>query len=152
MDDYELRPFGANDAEAAHELHRLCFPDPWPTEAFRTLLEVDVTGFCMVETGRLAGFILFRAVADEAEILTFAVDPADRRRGLGARLALQVVVALESKGIPKLLLEVAEDNEAARSLYAKLGFVQVGERAGYYSRKNNPVTALILTKTVKEGI
>jgi ribosomal-protein-alanine N-acetyltransferase len=34
--------------------------------------------------------------------------------------------------VPEVFLEVDENNPAARALYAKLGFAEVGRRKGYY--------------------
>ena len=80
------------------------------------------------------GFILIRVVADEAEILTLAVRPAARREGLGARLVEAAVVRAAARGAERMFLEVAEDNVAARALYARTGFVEAGRRRGYYAR------------------
>jgi ribosomal-protein-alanine N-acetyltransferase len=73
-------------------------------------------------------------VADEAEILTLAVRPETRRRGIGARLVRAAAVRAADLGAERLLLEVAQDNVAARGLYARCGFIEVGRRRGYYAR------------------
>lgn len=79
------------------------------------------------------GFILMRAVVDEAEILTLAVRPGARRGGQGARLVADGVLAAAARGAARVFLEVAEDNAAARALYARAGFVEAGRRPGYYA-------------------
>jgi ribosomal protein S18 acetylase RimI-like enzyme len=45
-------------------------------------------------------------------------------------------------------LEVAEDNAAARALYAKLGFTQAGRRAGYYVTTGGAKDAIVLSCTL----
>ncbi len=60
--------------------------------------------------------------------------PAWRRRGIGRALLDAVVAEAGARGIASIVLEVAADNEAARRLYAALGFVQVGRRPRYYRR------------------
>ena len=99
------------------------------------------------------GFILLRAVADEAEILTLAVRPAARRRGLGARLVQEGVVAAAARGATRLFLEAAQDNIAALALYARAGFAEAGRRPGYYARPDGGrqdalLLALNLTATL----
>ena len=102
---------------------------PWSAEAFADLLAQ--AGVFAVETED--GFILMRAVADEAEILTLAVRPAARRRGEGGRLVGEGVLAAAARGAARVFLEVAEDNAAARALYAGAGFAEAGRRPGYYA-------------------
>ncbi len=82
--------------------------------------------------GNPGGFVLARVAADEAEILTLAVTPGARRRGLGGVLLRAAWLRAMAGGAGCLFLEVAEDNAAARALYAAMGFVQVGRRRGYY--------------------
>ncbi|WP_419825911.1 GNAT family N-acetyltransferase [Sphingomonas sp.] len=78
-----------------------------------------------------AGFALARAVADEAELLLLAVDPARRRCGIGTALLAATVAEARRRGAARLLLEMREGNPAA-TLYAACGFVVLGRRRGYY--------------------
>ena len=112
------------------EVHAAAFSAPWDATAFEALLEQ--TGVFAIEEPD--GFILLRTVADEAEILTLAVRPAARRRGLGARLVHQGATTAASGGAVRLFLEVADDNAAALALYARAGFAEAGRRPGYYAR------------------
>lgn len=102
---------------------------PWGAAAFADLL--GQAGVFAVEAPD--GFILMRAVADEAEILTLAVRPGARRRGEGGRLVGEGVLAAARRGAARVFLEVAEDNAAARALYARAGFAEAGRRPGYYA-------------------
>lgn len=81
-----------------------------------------------------AGFAMVRSVADEAELLLLAVDPAFRRRGVGRALLRAVIAEAQATGIADLHLEVREGNEAVR-LYTEQGFAKVGERRNYYRGK-----------------
>ena len=126
-------------------LHAEVFPAPWDAPAFAALLAQP--GVCVVE--QPDGFILLRTVADEAEILTLAVRPRGRRRGLGARLVEEGATLAAAHGATRLFLEVAGDNAAALSLYARAGFAEAGRRPGYYahadgSRRDALILALNL--------
>ena len=101
---------------------------PWSEAAFAALL--DQPGVFAI--GSPDGFILMRVAADEAEILTLAVRPEARRGGQGARLVGEGVLAAAARGAGRVFLEVAADNDAARALYARAGFVEAGRRPGYY--------------------
>ncbi len=87
----------------------------------------------------LTGFVLAQVVADEAEILTIAVDPAFQRRGLGRALMQD---SLKQKQVGAVFLEVAADNTAAIALYESCGFQLIGRRTGYYKREKTLVDAL----------
>ena len=127
--------------ETLAALHATAFAAPWNAAAFADLLG-QAGVFAEVEDD---GFILIRVVADEAEILTLAVRPEARRRGVGARLAAAGAARAAGLGAGRLLLEVAEDKAAARSLYAATGFNEAGRRRGYYpTAEGGRADALIL--------
>ena len=109
-------------------LHARAFDAPWSAAEFAQLLDGPGV-FAIAEPD---GFILIRVVADEAEILTLAVRPEARGAGLGGRLVGQGAVRAAQAGARRLFLEVAETNAAARALYARAGFAQIGHRKGYY--------------------
>ena len=77
------------------------------------------------------GFSLVRAVADEAELLLLAVDPAEQRRGIGQALLDDFVAAALSGGAHRLHLEVRDGNPAL-DLYRASGFAPAGRRRNYY--------------------
>ena len=118
--------------EALAALHAEAFDTPWDAASLTALLASP--GVFAVE--QPDGFILIRVVADEAEILTLAVRPAVRRSGLGGRLVEAAVVRAAALGAARMFLEVAEDNVAARALYARAGFREAGRRRGYYARSD----------------
>ncbi len=121
-------------------IHAEAFDAPWDAAAFSDLLAQ--TG--VIACAETDGFILIRVVADEAEILTLAVRPAARLRGVAARLTARAIAAAEAEGATRLFLEVAEDNAAARALYASLGFQAAGRRRGYYARKDGPAADALM--------
>lgn len=123
-------------------IHGRALVPAWPESAFATLLAQPGV---WVE-GQDEGFVLMRLAADEAEVLTLAVVPEARRRGLAFRLMTQALERALALGAGQVFLEVAEDNAAARALYGRLGFVETGRRARYYNREGGVAAdALILT-------
>ena len=87
---------------------------------------------------RAAGFAMVRSVADEAELLLLAVDPACRRRGIATALLRAVIAEAQAGGIVDLHLEVRAGNEAMK-LYVAQGFAKVGERRGYYRGRTGQI-------------
>jgi ribosomal-protein-alanine N-acetyltransferase len=64
---------------------------------------------------------------------------------VGADLLAQGLVLAVAGGAERMFLEVAEDNAAARALYARAGFAEAGRRRGYYARPDGPAAdALVL--------
>ncbi|MBE7218714.1 MAG: GNAT family N-acetyltransferase [Caulobacteraceae bacterium] len=125
-------------------MHAAAFPSPWFAAELATLAASPGVATLVVEADGVAlGFVMARRVADEAEILTLAIDPAHRRRGVGRTL----VEAAAALGGDALFLEVAQDNAPARALYAACGFREAGRRRGYYARTAGPpVDALVLRR------
>ena len=131
-----------NTAARIAALHAEAFDAPWDEIAFDAL--IGQTGVALIEEAD--GFILMRTVVDEAEILTLAVRPLSRRSGLGLRLVQRGAAEATAQGAARLFLEVAEDNAAARALYARAGFIQAGLRRRYYARADgSAVDALVLS-------
>ena len=119
-----------NAAELAR-IHEAAFPDaPWSEATFSDLLAQPNIVFCHND----AAFVIGRVVADEAEILTIATAFDQLRKGHGAAILTDFLKLVRGAGAQKVYLEVAANNEAARALYQKMGFAQVGLRKGYYKR------------------
>jgi ribosomal-protein-alanine N-acetyltransferase len=144
MDDpWSIRSASAEDALAIAAAERLCFSDPWSEGAIRsTLQNATVVSLVAERDGRLAGYLLARMIAGEAEILNLAVLPGERRKGLGSMLLTAGLAGLERAGAQSVFLEVRESNEAAKRLYSVAGFRPVGVRPGYYRRPNESAYVL----------
>jgi ribosomal-protein-alanine N-acetyltransferase len=98
--------------------------------------------------GDVAGFLIARAVAQEAEILNLCVDPSRRRAGNATALLDNAVAALLQLHVKTIFLEVRESNHPAIAFYEKHGFVRNGRRPAYYQ---NPVEDAVLMKRELTG-
>jgi [ribosomal protein S18]-alanine N-acetyltransferase len=96
------------------------------------------------EEGTVCGLVVFRTMADEAEILNLAVDSSQRRRGMGSRLIEDAIAASKAAGVKKIFLEVRDSNEAARNFYARMGFTEAGRRRQYYRQPVEDALVLVL--------
>ena len=147
-----IRPLRPDKAEACARLHAQGFAHPWSTEEVAQLIAAPLTLAAAAldpANGRLRGFILSRLAADEAEILTVAVEAASRGKGVGRALVAEALRQASNAGAKAMFLEVGKDNAAALALYGRFGFVKVGERAGYYRRNDGTrAAALIMRKAL----
>ncbi|MCF8510234.1 MAG: GNAT family N-acetyltransferase [Rhodobacteraceae bacterium] len=112
------------------DLHAASFtmPRPWSESEIAGLLASPLV-FAQTQPGAL---LLGRVVAGEAELLTIAVAPDQRGRGIGQALVMAFLTEAGRRGADSAFLEVAESNLAARALYAACGFRAAGRRKGYY--------------------
>jgi ribosomal-protein-alanine N-acetyltransferase len=135
-----LRPATKHDLPALVELDRAAFPVPnWPADTF---LRYDCT--VAEVSGEVGGFLVSRQIfagtpteRPEREILNLAVAPRHRRSGIATSLIQQ-----EFRKNAIFLLEVRESNVAARTLYQRLGFVEISRRADYYDHPTE--TAIVM--------
>ena len=127
---------GRADADALVRLEALAFgAKSWGEDSVRaSFVASRVTIFFGGETkGNPAGFVMWRDLGEEAEILTLGVEGSVRGGGLGACLLRAALDAARSGGAQRFFLEVNATNEAGRRLYESAGFREVGARKRYYA-------------------
>ncbi len=130
----ELGAARSADAAALARISRMSFPDAWPLAVFQRELGRSATrAWVARETGgRVAAFVIGWRVRDEIQVLSVAVVPRWRRRGLASRLLEAYFGSLQAEGVREATLEVRASNRAAVALYERLGFETLGERPRYY--------------------
>lgn len=134
--------------EALAALHKRCFqtPRPWGAAEF-ALYDSDPLVFCLIEAD--AAFLLGRAVAGEAELLTLAVSPESRRLGLATKLLARFVYQARLRGAQTAFLEVSAANTGALALYDSAGFVTTGRRKGYYTDADGSrIDAMVMARAL----
>lgn len=134
MPDIVLAPLSADYFAGAVTAYGAAFDEPYPDAALRDLVETAGSdGLVALQNKRVIGFVVWRVILDEAEIITVGVDPACRGGGIGEAL-MQAAMDEAAKKADVLYLEVGADNPAALKLYLKLGFEHIGLRKNYYRR------------------
>jgi [ribosomal protein S18]-alanine N-acetyltransferase len=142
-----LEPIGAEAADALAAVHALAFDHGWSaTDIADILNSPGAFALAVRQDGAPHAFILCRAIAGEAEILTLAIHPALRRRGLGRALLTAAIGAAQAAAAEAMFLEVAADNAAAIGLYAGAGFIRVGARPEYYRRAEGAIDAIAMRR------
>jgi len=129
-----LKLFAADQPDAQPQINP-SIGDPQFKTHSRTALVVE-------QDSIVVGFIVGRQVEGEWEIENIAVTGSARRCGLGSRLVGEFLDLVRSRGGKTVFLEVRESNRAARSLYEKWAFLEVGRRKMYY--QNPAQDALVL--------
>jgi [ribosomal protein S18]-alanine N-acetyltransferase len=128
-----VEPASLRDAPSLAKLHGASFHRGWGEGEFEEMLSQRNT---LVHRLRLRskfiGFAVSRMAADEAEILSIAIAPGQRGRGLSRQLLLTHLGHLAGRGVRTVFLEVEENNQPARRLYERAGFIVAGRRERYY--------------------
>ncbi|HUZ72837.1 MAG TPA: GNAT family N-acetyltransferase [Stellaceae bacterium] len=135
-----LRSVGRADLEPLARLHAQCFPeDAWDAAALAGILAMKGAEARLAEEATQPLGLLFATILGaEAEILTFGVAPAARRRGIARILLDDFFARARALGAAGVVLEVAADNGPALALYESAGFRTVGLRHAYYRRERGP--------------
>jgi ribosomal-protein-alanine N-acetyltransferase len=128
-----IEPATQRDAAKLAELHGASFHRGWGEAEFETMLSERNTLVHRLRLGRkIIGFAVSRMAADEAEILSIAIAAGHRGRDLSRNLLLTHLGHLAGRGVRTVFLEVEENNQPARRLYARAGFGIAGRRERYY--------------------
>lgn len=140
-----IRSATLDDIPAIAALHAQCFADAWSEQFLHQLLGQPHTfAFFVADSHKTIGFVLARAVGGESEILSLGVRPEARGNDLGTKLVQAAAGQAVLLGAHEIFLEVSTGNAAARALYKRLGFREVGQRPGYYREAGTVTDALTL--------
>jgi ribosomal-protein-alanine N-acetyltransferase len=137
----ERKKIGVLAATAEHaryvaDIHGALFEKAWDEESVRRLLEhpASIALVAIAEPDRQPiGFVMAQLTADEMEILSVGVLQTQQRHGVGGLLVSSLIETAQRREAKRVFLDVAESNTAARSLYARLGFSEMGRRKDYYN-------------------
>lgn len=139
-----MRPMAEPDLPAVIALDRRSHLTPWTEGNFRDALAAG--NLCLVgeQSGKLAAYAVLQMVAGEAELLTMAVLPAARRKGLGRQLLSELIARASVYRAAAIWLEVRVSNTAAIALYHEAGFAEIGWRKGYYQTAQGREDAIMM--------
>jgi ribosomal-protein-alanine N-acetyltransferase len=147
--DLSIRRMDLADIPGVFALDVLSFSLPWTERSFRYEVTENTNARNWVaelpQDGSkiLVGMLVLWFILDEAHIATLAVHPEFRRRGFARRLLHTALSVAYNEGAERSLLEVRAGNQAALSIYKKMGYEIVGRRAHYYH--DNDEDALLMT-------
>jgi ribosomal-protein-alanine N-acetyltransferase len=137
-DEIAVVPMTAEHLTEVMLIESSAFPTPWSKSLYRSELEIADTRIylCVVERGRVIGYIGAMLVIDEVHITTIAVKESEQRRGIGKALLLHSLTIARSRGALAATLEVRVSSQGAHSLYHRFGFAPAGIRKNYYAEEH----------------
>jgi len=120
-------------------IERECFTiEAFSKEHIESLLRnPNAVGFLARVDGEAAGFVIgilenYGAIK-MGHVYTIDVVATHRRRGIGVELLKKIEEAFVKRGAEASYLEVRADNQVARRLYRKQGYVEIQSLDDYYS-------------------
>jgi len=134
-----VRPVTRDDIEAISLLEEASFNDPYPSYFLSELARDNPETFLVLTlNNEIVGYGVVDHWEDHEHLISIAVRPDSRRKGLGEALLVELEKRL-SKERP-LRLEVRQSNLAAIQLYSKRGFTKTGVADGYYGDGESAIT------------
>jgi ribosomal-protein-alanine N-acetyltransferase len=139
-----IRPFSLSDLDQILQIEAQSFPkSPYDWATFINLHFLHPETFLVyVDTireereGKILGYMIY---SGDGHILSIAVHPSYRRRGIGTELLKK---AVSTPNVKKIWAEVRKSNEGAQAFYFREGFQIVGVVPSYYGNED----ALILQR------
>ncbi len=139
----EIRSMTEADLEQVMQIEKELFSNPWSVQSMRGDIQSN-TSWVMTEGDIVLGYVCAYKVLDECQIANVAIRKDAQRRGLASKFLTWLIEREHALGSRYFFLEVRCSNIAARGLYEKLGFVEVGVRKGYYVRPNEDAIVMML--------
>jgi ribosomal-protein-alanine N-acetyltransferase len=138
-------------AEQILEIENSSFPSPWSINAFMGEIEKPISNlWALIADNLLLGYICFWMFDSEIHVINLAIHPIKRGQRLGLLLITRIIETGFSKGLKSIWLEVRPSNTAARNLYSKVGFLEVGRRPLYYKETNEDAIIMALELSQQE--
>jgi ribosomal-protein-alanine N-acetyltransferase len=109
------------------------FEFAWTEEDFlRCLRQRNCIGMVAEQGERVVGFMIYELHKAKLHILNFAVNPANRRNGIGAQMVAKLISKLSSHRRTRITLEVRETNLTAQLFFRAQGFKAVKVLRAFY--------------------
>lgn len=138
------RTLDETDLEHVLEIENVVHAHPWTRGNFVDSIAAEYECWIAEHGGQPVGYVIALVAAGEAHLLNLSVAPSWQRRGIGAELTAFIVSRARRHGAEKIFLEVRPSNAAARALYARAGFIEVGIRGDYYPAPNGREDAIVM--------
>jgi ribosomal-protein-alanine N-acetyltransferase len=143
-----VEPLGARDLDAVVAIEGTIYEFPWTFGNFRDSLSAGYSCWGYHSADGLVGYAVMMLGANEAHLLNLSIAAPVQRRGYGGRLLEHLLGVARGYQAHVIFLEVRPSNPAARRLYLRHGFAQVGVRKGYYPARHGREDALLLSRVL----
>lgn len=136
-----IRKWAKSDIEQLSILEVEIFETPWDLHSIESAIKLNTFRGYIIENneGEIVGYYGYSFVVPEADLETVAVISKERGNGYGNIILEHFIKECEEKEILYQYLEVREDNDVAKNLYKKYGFINIGKRKNYYGKNKDAI-------------
>lgn len=145
-----LRKMELDDLDQVLNIENFVFNDAWTREHYHYEILENPYSIMYVyeENNHVLGYIGFWITFELCQLVTIAVSPSFQGRGIASLMIRMMEQEALKNACDTISLEVRVSNDAAKQLYSKCGFFEVGIRKRYYS--DNFEDALLYAKGIGE--
>ena len=138
------RKLSEDDVSEVVRLQKEVMPNPWSEQSFRSSIKAGDGCYILTRDTEIVAVAVIAQVLGEAELLTIALEKQEQGQGLGTALLDDLMSLLQEQSAKQCMLEVMEGNDAAISLYRRIGFKSVAKRKAYYKTEQGIFDALVM--------
>ena len=138
------RRMEGHDLDTIVDIEETVHAHPWTRGNFADSLAAGYHCWVAEQGRRVVAYGVVMIAAGEAHLLNLTVATPWQRGGIGTELTRFFVKLARDYGAEKIFLEVRPSNLAARALYARNGFHEVGLRRDYYPVRGGREDAVIM--------
>jgi ribosomal-protein-alanine N-acetyltransferase len=138
----KLRPFSLIDLDQILKIEKDSFPknQAYSKSRFKKYYHYYPETFIVAENGKeILGYGIGKAGGLKSEIISLAVKPGFREKGIGEKIALFLIRYCQKKGGKTIYLEVGKKNKTAIVFYKNLGFRVLQTIKNYYANGDDAI-------------
>lgn len=135
-----IRKANLDDVEAIVSLDQEVLQTNWHEKLYaESIVLKDTQSLVLDHEGRLIGYLIYRNIGGDFEIIQLALNKAYQRQGLASMMIDYMIQDAQSSNIEFIYLEVEMDNLPALNLYKKYGFEAIHQRKNYYGQGQDAI-------------
>lgn len=132
-------------------LEKKCFNHPWTDVMIEEDMMHDFSDFFVLKIDdKNVGYVNIWTIDNSIELNRICIDPIFRKKGYGKFLLGHIVEILKDNDLDRIILEVADNNKPAISLYDKFGFKDIHIRKKYYDDGADALIKELVINDIKD--
>jgi ribosomal-protein-alanine N-acetyltransferase len=137
MQEIKIRTVDLRELAIVHEIEKISFKNPYPFTFITSLYFWNPKTFLVaVKKEEIVGYIIAATQTNVGLIISIAVSPSEKRKGIGKSLITAINHILKDIGMNSIRLEVRRSNITAQRFYEALGFEYTHTIRLYYENED----------------